>query len=176
MVNIATVHRNIGGVIGSQSRLYTTMTEHDSQAGVSDGQQSQWLRRHAMIAPLGIILVLVGLMYVRDANQNGIVATAAGMVELATVIWAAFATLGERGVNIMFWAWEQHKKREAERIRLENERVQQQAIALVQAFLNDAEADGLVTDDLNNVWRRILEQQGANPDEMPADARSRAVA
>ena len=78
-------------------------------------QERQWLRRHALFAPFGIFAV-TALLVVRSGQWDGwkSLETAASLVDLAAVLYAMVAVLAERGVNMVFWALEQKRKREKE--------------------------------------------------------------
>ncbi len=94
--------------------------------------------RHAVVAPFGVLAVTVLLTYLSGGNQwNGweSLKSAASMVDLGIVVYAMIAVTVERGVNMVFWALEQRKKREAERERLMEERVAQGQAEVVAALL-----------------------------------------
>ena len=72
----------------------------------------RWLRLHAMIAPFGVFLVTV-LLLARSGKWSGweSLESAATLVDLGAVIYAMVAVLVERGVDMVFWALEQRRKR-----------------------------------------------------------------
>ncbi len=73
---------------------------------------ARWLGRHAIVAPFGIFAATVMLVNL-TGQWNGWVSLnhAASLVDLAVVIYAMAAVLVERGVNMIFWALEQRRKR-----------------------------------------------------------------
>lgn len=72
----------------------------------------RWLRLHAMIAPFGVFAVTVFLL-ARSGKWSGweSLESAATLVDLAVVVYGMIAVLVERGVDMVFWALEQRKKR-----------------------------------------------------------------
>lgn len=80
--------------------------------------QERWLRLHATAAPFGIsITTLLLTLYLESWQWQGRASweLAGDLVDLGTAFYAMAAVLFERGFNFMFWAWEQHKKRMAQR-------------------------------------------------------------
>ena len=105
---------------------------------MSEGWGARWLGRHAIIAPFGVFVVTVLLTYLAGGGQwNGweSLKSAASMVDLGVVVYAMIAVTVEKGVDMVFWALEQRKKRIAERERLTEERVAQGQAEVVAALL-----------------------------------------
>ena len=96
-----------------------------------------WLRRHAALAPFGILAVTALLVYFAGPGRwqgAGSFKLAAEQIDLAAALYAAFAVTVERGVRMIWWAIEQRRKdreklvnqgraEERARIRKELERV-----------------------------------------------------
>ena len=82
---------------------------------MSELQERQWLRRHAIAAPFGIFAATV-LLAVRSGQWDGweSLEMAATIVDLGAVLYAMVAVLVERGVDMVFWALERKKQREQE--------------------------------------------------------------
>ncbi len=79
----------------------------------------RWLRLHAMVAPFGVFAVT--LLLVTISGQWGgweNLEPAASLVDLAAVVYGMIAVLVERGVDMVFWALEQRRKRR-EKLRAE---------------------------------------------------------
>ena len=76
----------------------------------------RWIRLHAMVAPFGVFAVTL-LLLARSGQWDGweSLEPAASLVDLAAVVYGMIAVLVERGVNMVFWALEQRKKRIEER-------------------------------------------------------------
>jgi hypothetical protein len=77
-------------------------------------RENQWLRRHALAAPFGVFIVTAALTYLADPSQwnsRESLQSAAKLVDLGTVLYAMFAVLFDRGVDTVFWALEQRRKR-----------------------------------------------------------------
>ena len=95
---------------------------------MGDWWERRWVRLHAMAAPAGILATTLLLTYWRQGWYwrwpDGL-DRAADLVDIGTVIYAVIAVAVERGVNVIFWALEERKKRR-ERSRAELE-------ALIQA-------------------------------------------
>ena len=95
---------------------------------MGDWWERRWVRLHAMAAPAGILATTLLLTYWRQGWYwrwpDGL-DRAADLVDIGTVIYAAIAVAVERGINVIFWALEERKKRR-ERNRAELE-------ALIQA-------------------------------------------
>lgn len=79
---------------------------------MGEWREMRWLRLHAMIAPFGVFLVTV-LLLARSGKWSGweSLESAATLVDLGAVIYAMVAVLVERGVDMVFWALEQRRKR-----------------------------------------------------------------
>lgn len=76
-------------------------------------EEMRWLRRHAMAAPFGIFAATLLLTYWKEQGQwagSASLEPAAGLVDLGAVLYAMAAVLAERGVRLMFWAWDERKK------------------------------------------------------------------
>ena len=82
---------------------------------MNEWQDRRWLRRHAIAAPFGIFSVTV-LLIARSGQWDGweSLELAATLVGLGAVLYAMVAVLVARGVNMVFWALEQKRKREKE--------------------------------------------------------------
>lgn len=99
---------------------------------MGDWWERRWVRLHAMAAPAGILVTTLLLTYWRQGWQwksPESLDRAADLVDIGAVIYALIAVAIERGVNVIFWALEERKKRrerrqseaQAERERLEAE-------------------------------------------------------
>ena len=99
---------------------------------MGDWWERRWVRLHAMAAPAGILTTTLLLTYWRQGWQwqsPESLDRAADLVDIGAVIYALIAVAIERGVNVIFWALEERKKRrerrqseaQAERERLEAE-------------------------------------------------------
>ena len=78
-----------------------------------DSKERRWLRRHAIAAPFGILLVTMLLGYVispEQWNSREGLKSASSLVDLGAVIYAAVAMLVERGIRAMFWALDERRK------------------------------------------------------------------
>lgn len=72
-----------------------------------------WLRRHAALAPFGILAVTALLVYFAGPGRwQGAesLKLAAEQIDLAAALYAAFAVTVERGVRMIWWAIEQRRK------------------------------------------------------------------
>ena len=88
---------------------------------MGDWWERRWLRLHAMVAPAGILATTLLLTYWRQQWQwpwPDSLDRAADLTDIGTVIYAVIAVAVERGVNVIFWALEERKKRR-ERLRAE---------------------------------------------------------
>ena len=78
-----------------------------------DSGERRWLRRHAVAAPFGILVVTILLGYIlypeQWASREGL-KSASSLVDLGAVIYAAVAVLAERGVRVVFWALDERRK------------------------------------------------------------------
>ena len=73
---------------------------------------ARWLGRHAIVAPFGIFAATVLLVNLSGQWDGlGSLNHAASLVDLGVVVYAMVAVLVERGVNMIFWALEQRRKR-----------------------------------------------------------------
>ena len=83
--------------------------QEDSQRGLN----SPWFRRHAVFAPFGVFIA-TWLMCWSDTGDwrcwSDWSATSS-LVDLAVIIYGMIAVLIEKGLDAMFWALEQRKKR-----------------------------------------------------------------
>ena len=72
--------------------------------------------RHALFAPFGVFAATL-LLLVRSGQWSGWenLESAAKLVDLGAVMYSMVAVLAERGVDLVFWALEQRKKRIEER-------------------------------------------------------------
>ena len=74
---------------------------------------ARWLGRHAIVAPFGIFAATVLLVNLSGQWDGwGSLNHAATLVDLGVVVYAMVAVLVERGVNMIFWALEQRRKRQ----------------------------------------------------------------
>lgn len=76
-------------------------------------EERRWLRRHVTFAPFGIFtatLLLACWLSQWEWQGKATWELAAGQVDLGAVVYAMVAVLAERGVRLMFWAWDQRKK------------------------------------------------------------------
>ena len=88
---------------------------------MGDWWERRWLRLHAMVAPAGILATTLLLTFWRQQWQwpwPDSLDRAADLTDIGAVIYAAIAVAVERGINMIFWALEQRKKRR-ERLRAE---------------------------------------------------------
>ena len=118
---------------------------------MGDWWERRWVRLHAMAAPVGILAATLLLTYWRQGWYwqwpDGL-DRAADLVDIGTVIYAVIAVAVERGVNVIFWALEERKKRrerrlaeaQAERERLEAERERRRAEAQAERERLQAES------------------------------------
>ena len=68
--------------------------------------------RHAIMAPFGVLGATVLLVHLSGRWTGwGSLNHAATLVDLGVVVYATVAVLVERGVNMIFWALEQRRKR-----------------------------------------------------------------
>lgn len=77
------------------------------------GRELGWLRRHAALAPFGILAVTALLVYFAGPGRwqgVGSFKLAAEQIDLAAALYAAFAVTVERGVRMIWWAIEQRRK------------------------------------------------------------------
>ena len=97
---------------------------------MGDWWERRWVRLHAMAAPAGILATTLLLTYWRQGWQwrwpDGL-DRATDLVDIGTVIYAVIAVAVERGVNVIFWALEERKKRR-ERNRAEIEALIQERV------------------------------------------------
>ena len=115
------------GRCGDYARLVTRM---------EDWWELRWVRLHAMVAPAGILAITLLLTYWRQGWEwpwPGSLDRASDLTDIGAVIYGVVAVAIERGVNMIFWALEERKKRrERNRAELEAEiqaRVEAQAQA-----------------------------------------------
>lgn len=80
---------------------------------MNEWRERTWLTRHAVAAPFGIFAAAL-LLAVAEGGWAGwdTLGPIAAMVDLAAVIYAMLAVAFERGVNMIWWALEQKRKRE----------------------------------------------------------------
>ena len=114
-----------------------------------------WLHWHAFVAPLGILITTFGLAWIDGLDHWS---DAAGFVELGVIVYAVIGSALEGGINMVFWALEQRRRRLAgERRRLAEKRSQiltDAAAALRKEFPNEATAKEAIA---------ALEQQAKAP-------------
>ena len=131
---------------------------------MGDWWERRWVRLHAMAAPPGILAITLLLTYWRQGWQwrwPDSLDRAADLVDIGTVIYAVIAVAVERGVNVIFWALEERKKRR-ERNRAELEALIQ---ARVEAQARDQEklrAEGRAeTEQRYESWlSKVAEEKG----------------
>jgi len=80
------------------------------------------------------------------------------MAEVGAMLYAMLAVLVEKGVNLMFWAWEKHKERMAKR----RAEIQAELLAAIQA---EARADEKPI--IAEVAQRVAQAKGIVLDEPP---------
>ena len=76
-------------------------------------EERRWLRRHATAAPFGIFATTLLIAYWLEQWQwhgRDTWSLVSEQVDLGTVVYAMAAVLFERGVKLMFWAWDERKK------------------------------------------------------------------
>ena len=89
------------------------------------------MRLHAMAAPAGILAITLLLTCWRQGWEwpwPGSLDRAADLVDIGAVIYGVVAVATERGVNMIFWALEERKKRR-ERRQAERERLRAESRA-----------------------------------------------
>ena len=121
--------------------------------------ESQWLRRHATIAPFTILAATVFVAWVFDGSKfqwPAIVESIASFVDLVALLYSIGALAIERGINMVWWAIEQHKKRERARIQAEESRIEQAVQQAVQKAIEDAR---------NSVIQAVLEKVRQEDDD-----------
>ena len=77
-------------------------------------RSARWLRRHALFAPFGVFAATAALVYLTAPGQRDIpalVQSAGPLVDLGVVMYGMVAVVVEKGLDAMFWALEQRKKR-----------------------------------------------------------------
>ena len=121
-----------------------------------ESREGRWLRRHAVFAPFGIFVMTALMTYFTGtvgANTREFWKSAADMVDLGTVLYAMAAMSFEKGVDAVFWALEQRRKRRekfeaevkaatetavlTELVAASRERGDQKSEELVQRFAKD---------------------------------------
>ena len=108
--------------------------------------ERRWLRRHAMVAPFGILATTFLLTYWMQQRQwqwPADLDKAAGLVDIGAVIYAAIAVAVERGVNMIFWALEERKKRQERREKQEAEALAKARAKGLAEGLAEGHAEGL---------------------------------
>ena len=76
-------------------------------------QAARWLRRHALFAPFGVCGATALLAYfaVRQGDYPSFLMSAGALVDLGAAMYGMVAVVIEKGLDAMFWALEQRKKR-----------------------------------------------------------------
>ena len=112
----------------------------------------RWLRLHALFAPFGVCAV-TALLLIWSGQWAGreSLPAAASLVDLGAAIYGMIAVLGERSINMVFWALEQRRKRAQEREAATQQRVaaaraETQAETLVEA-VSELVAAGIIKPD-----------------------------
>ena len=118
-----------------------------------------WVRYHATIAPFGVFATTLLLtLYLERWQWQGRASweLAGEMAEVAAMLYAMAAVLVEKGVNLMFWAWEKHKERMAKR----RAEAQAELLATMQAEARAEEKPEIAA------WlERVAQDQGITQDE-----------
>ena len=78
---------------------------------MNEWQEKQWLRRHAIAAPFGV-LAATALLVILPGHWDGwgSLELAANLVYLGAVLYGMAAVLTEQGVRMVFWALEERKR------------------------------------------------------------------
>ena len=81
----------------------------DSQRGLN----SPWFKRHATIAPFGVFIVAWLMCWSEAGNWRCLFdwSETSSLVDYAVIVYGMIAVLFEKGLDVMFWALEQRKKR-----------------------------------------------------------------
>ena len=78
----------------------------------------RWLRRHALLAPFGVFAATMLLTWEMEQWQwqgRSSWALAMTLVDMGAVLYGMAAVAVERSVKLMFfWAWDEHKKAQAQ--------------------------------------------------------------
>ena len=90
----------------------TPNTQPDDSAR---GLNSPWFKRHATIAPFGVFIVSWLMCWSDTGNWRcwSDWSETSSLVDYAVIIYGMIAVLFEKGLDVMFWALEQRKKRMA---------------------------------------------------------------
>ena len=90
----------------------TPNTQPDDSAR---GLNSPWFKRHAAIAPFGVFIVAWLMCWSDTGNWRcwSDWSETSSLVDYAVIIYGMIAVLFEKGLDVMFWALEQRKKRMA---------------------------------------------------------------
>ncbi len=112
----------------------------------------RWLRRHAVFAPFGVLIVtwlltLLAGAYQWNERENLLIATT--MVDLGIVAYATGIMVGEGVSNLVFYALEQRKRR------LERNRRQAQAEILSKLWQEAQDNEAL-----KSVVERVSKEAG----------------
>lgn len=125
------------------------------------------MTRHAVAAPFGIFAAAL-LLAVAEGGWAGwdTLSPIAAMVDLAAVIYAMLAVAFERGVNMIWWALEQKRKREEKAQEIGRERGLAQGLALGRAgLIAEMKATGIPkTDQELDEWAK---ERGIPVDQAP---------
>ena len=91
-----------------QSRTPGTQPD-DSPRGLN----SPWFRRHATIAPFGVFIFTWLMCWSETGNWRCLFdwSETSSLVDYGIIIYGMIAVVFEKGLDVMFWALEQRKKR-----------------------------------------------------------------
>ena len=134
-------------------------------------RSARWLRRHALLAPFGVCgaTALLAYLAVRQGDYPSFLMSAGELVDLGAAVYGMVAVVIEKGLDVMFWALEQRKKRiekaQAEwsaKGRVEG-RAEGYAVAQKEfsARLRDAHEKGVVEDLLRELDDARANRNGA---------------
>ena len=76
-------------------------------------QGARWLRSHALFAPFGVCgaTALLAYLAVTRGDYPSFLMSAGELVDLGAAVYGMVAVAIEKGLDAMFWALEQRKKR-----------------------------------------------------------------
>ena len=76
-------------------------------------QGARWLRLHALFAPFGVCgaTALLAYLAVTRGDYPSFLMSAGELVDLGAAVYGMVAVVIDKGVDAMFWALEQRKKR-----------------------------------------------------------------
>ena len=130
-----------------------------------ESREGRWLRRHAVFAPFGIFVMTALMTYFTGtvgANTREFWKSAADMVDLGTVLYAMAAMSFEKGVDAVFWALEQRRKR---RERYEAEAKAAAESELISALVAAGQEQG--NQEVVALVESFAKERGISLDEPP---------